>query len=330
MAAPADPALEDRFPWQELPRPEVFEPVCPLCGSSDIRQVYETGRGWNQQVGTFHCGGCTGLFTSPHHDSETLARFYERHFPKHEPFKSLAVNGRVTSGDALVRSEFIIEAVAPPQGWRVMEIGSGSGDFLLAMTGAGAKEGIGLEPALAVPEVRRSSVLLRRQTVMNPDDVAEGKFNLIAMFHVLEHLVDPVTFLGKLRNQLDSPGFVAIEVPNLYRYRFPNPDNYFRHIHLSNFTPMSLRLAAAQFGLYPVRWNGVGRKHLRVVFGTEGGKRLRRDDEGPSYRRCRSYLRFTKRFAAMELVLRPKSRRAAAARLVAQACARLILGSVVP
>ncbi|MFQ5962427.1 MAG: hypothetical protein ACE5MG_13630, partial [Candidatus Methylomirabilales bacterium] len=162
---------EGEFPWGKLPRPEVFESACVLCGSEDIRQVYETGLGWNNQVGTFHCGGCTGLFTSPHHDAETLANFYRTHFPKHEPFKSVSPDGRVTSGDALVRSRFIVEATGIPHGWRVLEIGAGSGDFLLAMRRAGAAEGIGLEPALAVAEVERSSVTLRRQVVTTPDDL---------------------------------------------------------------------------------------------------------------------------------------------------------------
>ena len=321
---------EDRFPWDELPRPEVFESTCSLCGSGKTNLVYEAGLGWKNQVGSFHCGGCSGLFTSPRHDADTLARFYEVHFPKHDPFKSLDAAGRVTSGDAFVRRRFVIEATGAPRDWRVLEIGAGSGDFLLAMREAGAGEGIGLEPALAVPLAEQLRVTLRRQPVTNPDDLGAGKFNLIAMFHVLEHLVDPVTFLGKLKNHLDSPGFIAIEVPNLYRYRFPNPDGYFRHIHLTNFTPRALRLAATQSGLYPLAWNGVGRKHLRVVFGTEPGKRLRRDGEGPAYRRCRAYLRFIKKVSDLEARLGPRGRRAAAARLVAQAWARLILRSVVP
>lgn len=328
---PALPASEGRFPWHELPRPGVFESACPLCGSRDTNLVYEAGLGWNNQVGTLHCGGCTGLFTSPHHDADTLTRFYALHFPRHNPFKSLDADGQVTSGDALARSRFVIEATGAPKHWRVLEVGAGSGDFLVAMREVGAGEGIGLEPALGVPEARHSAVTLRRRPLTDPDDLGEGKFNLIAMFHVLEHLVDPVTFLGKLRKQLDSPGFIAIEVPNLYRYRFPHPDRYFRHIHLSNFTPRSLRLAASQCGLYPVRWNGVGRKHLSVVFGTEPGKPLRRDEEGPSYRRCRAYLRFIKRFSGIEAALAARSTRAAAAaRLLGQAYARLLLGSVIP
>jgi SAM-dependent methyltransferase len=270
------------------------------------------------------------LFTSPHHDAKTLARFYEDHFPKYAPFKSLTADGRVISGDALVRSRFIVEATGAPHGWRVLEIGSGSGDFLVSMCQAGAREGIGLDPALDAPEIRRASVTLRRQVVMNPDDLGHEKVNLVAMFHVFEHLVDPVTFLMKLRHQLDSPGFVAIEVPNLYRYRFPNPDRYFRHIHLANFTPRSLRLAAARCGLYPLRWNRVGGKHIQLVLGAARGRSHRRDREGPSYRRCKAYLRFIRWFTRVEATLGVNSRKAAAARLGARACARLLLGSVVP
>ena len=75
----------------------------------------------------------------------------------------------------------------------------------------------------------------------------------------------------------------------------------------------------------------VGRKHLSLVFGTELGKPLRRDGEGPTYRRCRAYLRFIRWFSAVEVGLAAKSVRVAtAARLLGQVYARLLLGSVIP
>src|SRR5438105_4409704 len=45
-------------------------------------------------------------------------------------------------------------------------------------------------------------------------DLARGKFDLIVLSHVLEHLVDPNHLLEQVRGFLDKDGWVFIEVPH--------------------------------------------------------------------------------------------------------------------
>jgi 2-polyprenyl-3-methyl-5-hydroxy-6-metoxy-1,4-benzoquinol methylase len=41
------------------------------------------------------------------------------------------------------------------------------------------------------------------------------KFDYITLFHVFEHIKDPLELLGNLKNNLKKDGSILIEVPNL-------------------------------------------------------------------------------------------------------------------
>ena len=77
------------------------------------------------------------------------------------------------------------------------------------------------------------------------------------MWHVLEHLPDPVAQLRRIGTALKPGGIVAIEVPNYASAvarrmgrAWPSlePD-----VHVSQFTPETLRKALDRAGLQPTR-----------------------------------------------------------------------------
>lgn len=89
-----------------------------------------------------------------------------------------------------------------------------------------------------------------------------GDYSLIFVNHVLEHVADPVEFLGGLRDKLRPNGVIYVETPHL-DYLFKN--DVFPHTLF--FTPRALKLLAAKlgfeviecsaFGHYPGRPGGV-------------------------------------------------------------------------
>jgi len=54
------------------------------------------------------------------------------------------------------------------------------------------------------------------------DDLGQadgGRFDLVSMAHVLEHIPNPVEYLSDLRERYLTPdGWLLIEVPNLYAH----------------------------------------------------------------------------------------------------------------
>jgi len=96
------------------------------------------------------------------------------------------------------------------------------------------------------------------------------QFDLISMAHVLEHLPDPVRYLGRLRQEFLAPGgWLLIEVPNLYAH------DSFEVAHLSAFSPHTLRQALVQAGwkITALRKHGQPRSKMLPLYLTTLARR---------------------------------------------------------
>jgi len=97
----------------------------------------------------------------------------------------------------------------------------------------------GIEPSES--QVKIINERFKRKVCENKNvdlDDIKGKYNLIYMADVLEHLVDPVSFLERLKKNLQ--GVIFIEVPNCRNKRI-NKASLSEQIHTYHFTKNSLR-----------------------------------------------------------------------------------------
>ncbi|MCY4394434.1 MAG: class I SAM-dependent methyltransferase [Rhodospirillaceae bacterium] len=133
---------------------------------------------------------------------------------------------------------------------RVLEIGAGSGEiaFLLAQLG---KRVTGIEPNFHYAAYCRDELGLDiRTTHLAPDLFPPGEFDLIRLSHVLEHLNDPVKYLGQIAKWLTPDGTLYVEVPNIEAYcRTKSRGGMFHYAHIFNFNPWTLRACAGLAGL---------------------------------------------------------------------------------
>jgi SAM-dependent methyltransferase len=85
-------------------------------------------------------------------------------------------------------------------------------------------------------------------------DLERGQFDVIALFHTLEHFRDPVAYIRELKTYLAPRGCFAVEVPNvddalISVYKVPRfPEFYFQRAHLYYFSPDTLRRTFALAG----------------------------------------------------------------------------------
>ena len=90
----------------------------------------------------------------------------------------------------------------------VLDIGCATGEFALAAQAAGW-EGSGVELADTARKQAADRGLHMYETLEEPSD----RFGLITMFHVLEHMIEPLPSLRRCRELVEIGGLLVIELP---------------------------------------------------------------------------------------------------------------------
>lgn len=216
----------------------ISDQVCPLCGE----RVFH---GYRLEL--LECGYC-GLVVSPMiWEAQTNERMEEAWFGEdYKPKSSFWVdlfeswNNRRT----LARLE-----KAGFSGKRLLEIGVGSGSFLQAARQSGF-DVVGCD--LSAPLCRRVEQRYGIPMHCGPLDTiqGEGRFDVVVMNHVLEHVQQPVAFLASARRLLVPGGGVHLAVPNIacWEARLPGWTSY-EPYHLSYFNARTLSRTITAAGL---------------------------------------------------------------------------------
>jgi SAM-dependent methyltransferase len=139
-------------------------------------------------------------------------------------------------------------------GDRVLDLGSGAGDFTAEIAGAGARA-IGVEvaeAAIARARSRHPELDFRLAPIEGPLPFEDGGFDLVWASEVIEHVADTARWLSELRRVLAPGGRLMLTTPSHGRLRvglggierFSEPLG--DHLHL--YTRRSLREVLVEFG----------------------------------------------------------------------------------
>ncbi len=133
----------------------------------------------------------------------------------------------------------------------MLDFGCGSGDFMRNCIGK-ASEVCGIEPDIRATEIVREEGFKVFETIRGLPKYKQ--FDVITMFHVLEHLKDPVEELVRIKTRLDDHGKLIIEVPNsdealltLYNNRGFSKFYWSCHLFLFNETTLKTVLGKAGY-----------------------------------------------------------------------------------
>lgn len=265
------------------PSPLTLESVpCNLCGADDTIPHY---RGHDTRFTTTprdefdvrRCRQCGLIYLNPRPAGSSLGLFYPDSYnvynqPTDEPAPTgrgglAGLNDRLwlTIARAKIREkQRLIRRFAPRPG-RLLDVGCASGKFLATMRTQGW-EIAGLEMStLAVERARQALGPVVEAGTLETAPWPDATFDLITLFHVFEHVPDPVGALRKIRALLRPGGVLIVLVPNGASWEFralaardPNPLDIPRHFY--HYTPATLRRLALKAGLHvlavkPFSWN---------------------------------------------------------------------------
>jgi len=135
-----------------------------------------------------------------------------------------------------------------------LDIGCSMGILLKHFEKAYRCHPVGIEPGEAHRNHARKEGLTVYASLEELEQYEHPRFSLVSMVHVLEHLPDPVGYLIRLRETLlDSPGWLLLEVPNLYVH------DSFETAHLVAYSTHILRQTLEKAGFEIVRLEKHGR-----------------------------------------------------------------------
>ena len=229
---------------------------CPICDSpsrSPFESVHENERTVTYQL----CGSCGTVFQSPRMTDDSLRSYYEAEYViRHQHATGVTEKElRIQAGRARNIAQMLTSKISSVE--RHLDIGSSTGSLMLAIRGEYGNEATGIEPA----EVYRAYCEARGLSVV-PDleSLSEGRFDLITMAHVLEHLPSPIDYLREIReNWLTDDGTLLVEVPNLYGHTSVEIP------HLFCFSSGTLSYALAWSGYEVIRMVRHGSPRSRLI-----------------------------------------------------------------
>ncbi len=231
---------------------------CPLCGSqaTPVKWTVVTDAAYAVRV----CRGCGLAYTTPRPTPEHLAAFYgAAYFRRAESGTSFGYSdyeGESWAGINATRAWSELESWVPEVRGiphrRLIDIGAATGEFAAAAAADGWEA-----VACEVGDEARATAAAKGLASVRSVEEATGSFGLITMFHVLEHMIDPLAALVSARRVVHPQGVLVIELPSWHsagrivrgrRWAQLRPPE-----HINFFTPRTLRRAASLAGWTPVR-----------------------------------------------------------------------------
>jgi 2-polyprenyl-3-methyl-5-hydroxy-6-metoxy-1,4-benzoquinol methylase len=261
------PSLSPRPTGPSGPAVVWDDTACPLCGNDDAEPVLEArdpapAAGVALMFAVVRCRCCDLHYTNPRPDLQSIGAFYPSDYKPHRrPRKMrLARSGHKWWGKFSGRSCPERRGDLPWHGQgRLLDFGCGGGSFLKRMADQGWQV-TGLDAAVgAVRQVQQELGLTALVGSLPHPELAPGSFDVVTMWHSLEHVHDPLTILREAYQLLVPGGKLIVACPNIASWPFRwFGSNWFGldlPRHLVHFTPQTLTqmLAAAGFVVERVR-----------------------------------------------------------------------------
>jgi len=240
--------------------------TCPICTSENHNERFLVKDHFlSQQTFSIHqCSDCGFKFTNPYPNQDSIGEYYQSENYLSHPDKKVSAFSIAYNLVKFIniRSKFRVATKSLKVG-NVLDIGCGSGDFLHYAKKNGWNT-TGIEPD---EKARQFSTQRQIGKVLSPKDaisIPQKSFDLITLWHVLEHVDDLQEQIDQIKSWLKPGGRIVIALPN--------PDSFDAHYygiywagwdvprHLHHFSKDNILQLMKKNGFtgnksYPMKWD---------------------------------------------------------------------------
>jgi 2-polyprenyl-3-methyl-5-hydroxy-6-metoxy-1,4-benzoquinol methylase len=228
--------------------------ACPVCSNNHFSDFLSCK---DQTVSheTFHlqkCSACGFVFTNPRPDNKDLPKYYQSDEYISHSDKSTSLIGQLYKIARTFTMKWkcsLVRQYSLRTPSSLLDYGSGTGSFLLACKKHQMRIA-GVEPSSTARA--QANEKIPNQVVSDIHQV-NGSFEVITLWHVLEHVNDLNDTLDRLKSHLQENGTMFIAVPNL---QSPDAKKYKEHWagydvprHLWHFTRPTMEMLLTHHNL---------------------------------------------------------------------------------
>ena len=229
--------------------------ACPVCGGSSgselVRfrdfQFYSDGsESQSKRVDIVHewCQQCTCLYMNPVYSREGFQRLFAE--------AGQSYGSQPGRQDEIV--QWISARVNMAQIHSVCDVGCFDGGLLQAFPNAVMRIGVDVdEPAVQRAEEADPDGLYFVADLASFE--APRSPSLFTMFHVLEHVENPIELLASLKLQSNNDSLLILEVPIIELVATEYVGGFFTPQHLTHFSRRTLTAVLQQSGWHIVEWD---------------------------------------------------------------------------
>ena len=228
---------------------------CPVCNHTETAH-HLTLKDWmitKEEFTIVKCTNCGFHFTNPIPKEEVIGNYYKsEEYISHSSSKK----GFINSIYNIVRNYTLIKKVALlrkyTKGKELLEIGSGTGHFLntAKLNGYNVE---GFEPDNDARLFAKNNFSISLRPLEELASVETGSKDLVAMWHVMEHVYHLQRDVAEIVRSLKSGGVFIIAVPNMNSWDAQHYKEYWAAYdvprHLYHFQENTIKKLIETFGL---------------------------------------------------------------------------------
>lgn len=193
---------------------------CPWCGSEnaqlhlELKDLFLT----QEPFKILECKECGLLYTTPRPNKDEIGRYYksEEYYSHQENKEGFIPKVYEKVKSVNLKNKYGIATEGKEKG-KALDIGCGVGDFLHTMEQHGW-DCTGVEPSEDAKVIAKKRIKGQLLSSEEQENLPDSSFDLITMWHVLEHVDDIRWQIQQLHRLCKPGGRIIIALPNYKSY----------------------------------------------------------------------------------------------------------------